>query len=74
MKIHRQIFKTYGENTMNDGIMQKCVRKFNEGYMNVNFEWVVFCYKDFVKESGWENYPGLTVYDFLNFLMSFFKF
>jgi hypothetical protein len=36
--IHRQICEVYGENAMSDGMVRKCVRKFNEGRDNVHDE------------------------------------
>ena len=36
--IHRQICEVYGENAMSDGMVRKCVRKFNEGCDNVHDE------------------------------------
>jgi hypothetical protein len=33
--INHQIFEVYGENAMNDGVVRKWVRKFNEGRDNV---------------------------------------
>ena len=33
--INHQIFEVYGENAMNDGMLRKLVRKFNEGRDNV---------------------------------------
>ena len=36
--IHRQICEVYGENAMNDGMVRKCVRKFNECSDNVHDE------------------------------------
>jgi hypothetical protein len=36
--IHRQICEVYGENAMSDGIVRKCVRKFNEGRDNMHDE------------------------------------
>jgi hypothetical protein len=36
--IHRHIREVYGENAMNDGMVRKCVRKFNEGRDNVHDE------------------------------------
>jgi hypothetical protein len=36
--IHRQICEVYGENAMNDGMVRKWVRQFNEGRENVHDE------------------------------------
>jgi transposase len=36
--INRHICEVYGENAMSDGIVRKCVRKFNEGHDNVHDE------------------------------------
>ena len=36
--IHRQICEVYGENAMNDGMVRKWVRKFNEGCVKVHDE------------------------------------
>jgi len=36
--IHRQICQVYGDNAMNDGMVWKWVRMFNEGRENVHDE------------------------------------
>ena len=35
-EIHHQICQVYGDNAMSDGIVRKCVRRFNEGRENVH--------------------------------------
>jgi len=37
-EIHRQICQVYGDNAMNDGMVRKLVRMFNEGRENVQDE------------------------------------
>ena len=36
--IHRQICEVYGENAMSDGLVNKWIRKFNEGRNNMHEE------------------------------------
>jgi len=38
IEIHHQICKVYGDNAMNDGMVRKFVRIFNEGRENVHDE------------------------------------
>jgi len=37
-EIHHQICQAYGDNTMSDGMVRKCVRMFKEGRENVHDE------------------------------------
>jgi len=37
-EIHHQICQVYGDNTMSDGMVRKCVWMFNEGQENVHDE------------------------------------